>query len=316
MALTLFFMGTGDFAVASLEALIREGHQVLLVVSQPDRPKGRGHRLQATPVKEAAQRLGLPVFQPERVKAPDAVERIRSLGADLGCVAAFGQILPESLLQVPRLGCVNVHASLLPRYRGAAPIAWALARGESETGVTIQKMVLRLDAGDILLQRSISIGPQDDTPALTERLARLGSEALVEAVRGLAQGTLSGRIQDEASATLAPLIRKEDGAVDFLLRTQEMERRCRAFRQWPGFFFGSAGEMLRLHALEAGAPAPGREPGSVLEVSEKGWRVACGAGESFWMTQVQPAGGKVMSAAAYARGHKVEVGTVFEGGAR
>jgi methionyl-tRNA formyltransferase len=303
MSLRLFFMGTGPFAVPSLKALSEAGHRVELVVCQPDRPSGRGQKVQAPAVKQAALALGLEVFQPEKVKVPEAVARLRSLRADLGCVAAFGQILPQEVLDAPRLGCVNVHASLLPKYRGAAPIAWAIARGERETGVSIQRMVARLDAGDVLVQKTLPLGPQDDTEGLTQALAGLGAEALREALRDLEAGSARLRPQDEAQVTLAPLLKKEDGRVDFSWSSSEIERRCRAFRRWPGCAFSLSGTAFRLHEAALGRAAEGQTPGTLLESGPEGWRVACGQDESIWLKKIQPVSGKVMTPQEYERGH-------------
>lgn len=303
--LKLFFMGTGPFAVPSLEALVSAGHQVLTVVCQPDRPRGRGQALQPPAVKVAAEKLGLPVFQPEKVKDPAAVSQLAALNADLGCVAAFGQILPDALLKAPRLGCVNVHASLLPRYRGAAPIAWAIARGETETGITVQQMVLRLDAGDILVQKKTAILEQDDTDSLTLRLSGLGAQALLETLAGLEAGTLKALPQEESQATLAPLLKKEDALVDFSQDPLQLRNRCRAFKKWPGFVFQMHGTTFKAHEVEPGLAAAGGNPGTLLESTAEGWRIACGSDGSVWVRKIQPPSGKIMTPAEYSRGHKV-----------
>ncbi len=313
MTLRTFFMGTGPFALPGLEALALQGHQIAQVVCQPDRPRGRGQQVRPPAVKEAAQRLGLEVFQPEKIREEAAWRRLASLEADLGVVVAYGQMLPGALLDSPRLGCVNAHASLLPKYRGAAPIAWALARGESETGVTIQRMVERMDAGDMLLRESTPLDEGDDLESLTGRLSAMAARLLVEALRGLEAGSLKAVPQDESLATRAPILRKEDGAADFRLQARELSGRCRAFRRWPGFScrVGEGGPVLKLHAVWPGPESGAGEPGSLLEVSPRGWRVACGGGGSVWVEEVQAAGGRVMGAAEYGRGHAVAPGTRF-----
>jgi methionyl-tRNA formyltransferase len=307
VSLRLGFLGTGDFAVPALRALHSAGHSLALVICQPDRPKGRGHQLQAPPLKLAAQALGLTVAQPERMRAPEALDLVQAAQLDLACVVSYGQILPQAVLDAPRLGCVNVHGSLLPRWRGAAPIEWALAAGDSETGVCVQRMVYRLDAGEVLLEARRSLGPEDDAEALHKVLADLGAGLLVRAVDALANGSLVGKPQDEALATMAPLLKKSDGAMDPAMGRKQTLDRFRAFRARPGVWFQLRdGELLKLHALSDAGEASG-EAGTVLAVEAKGLKLACGDG-ALWAEQVQPPSGKVMPAAAYARGHAVKPG--------
>jgi methionyl-tRNA formyltransferase len=305
--LRLGFLGTGDFAVPALQALHGAGHSLALVICQPDRPKGRGHQLQAPPLKQAAQALGLAVAQPERMRSPEALALLQAAKLDLACVVSYGQILPQAVLDAPRLGCVNVHASLLPRWRGAAPIEWALAAGDSETGVCVQRMVYKLDAGDVLLEARRSLGPQDDAEALHKQLAQLGAALLLRAVDGLAHGRLQGSPQDEALATVAPLLKKSDGALDPAWGRLQCLRRFRAFRARPGMWLQlDGGDLLKLHALsDAGEGSGGA--GAVLAVEPKGLKLGCGDG-ALWAEQVQPPSGKMMPAAAYARGHAVKPG--------
>ena len=307
MSLRLGFLGTGDFAVPSLQALHGAGHELALVVCQPDRPKGRGHQLQAPPLKLAAQALGLAVAQPERMRSPEALALVQDARLDLACVVSYGQILPQAVLDAPRLGCVNVHASLLPRWRGAAPIEWALAAGDTETGVCVQRMVYKLDAGDVLLEARRSLGPQDDAEALHLQLARLGAGLLVQAVEGLVAGRLPAKPQDEALATLAPLLKKSDGALDpAWLRKHSLDR-FKAFRARPGMWLQlEGGELLKLHALSDAGEGPAQS-GAVLAVEARGLKLGCGDG-ALWAEQVQPPSGKVMPAAAYARGHALKPG--------
>jgi methionyl-tRNA formyltransferase len=310
MRLRLGFLGTGAFAVPSLRALAAAGHELAVVVCQPDRPKGRGHQLQAPPLKVAALALGLDVLQPERLRDPAQHGALTAAGLDLLCVVSYGQILPQAVLDAPRLGCVNVHASLLPRWRGAAPIEWALAEGDAETGVCVQRMVYRLDAGDVLLSRRRVLGPGDDAPALHAELAVSGAELLVEAVRGLAEGSLSGRPQDESQVRLAPLLRKSDGFLDFSLPRRVMLNRFRAFKERPGASVDlDAVETLKVLAMEDAGEAGG-EPGALLEIGSKGFRIACGDG-SVWLERLRPPSGKEMGAADYARGRRLSLGARF-----
>ena len=310
MTLRLAFFGTGEFAVPSLKALVAAGHEVALVVCRPDRPRGRGHQTQPPPLKQAAQELGLRVWQPERVRDPESQKTFASEPLDLACVVSYGQILPATVLEFPRLGCVNVHASLLPRWRGAAPIEWALASGDGETGVCVQKMVQRLDAGDVLLSRRRVLGPEDDAPGLHRELALSGAGLLVEAVRGLESGTLKGAAQDESRVSLAPMLKKSDGFLDFTRPRAEILNRFRAFKARPGA--GTAlqgGEALKVLALEDGGEATG-EAGRLLEIAGQGLRIACKDG-SLWLERVLPGSGRPMDAAAYARGRRLEPGALF-----
>jgi methionyl-tRNA formyltransferase len=284
---------------------------VALVVCQPDRPKGRGQQLQAPPLKAAALELGLRVFQPASVKEAAALETLAACKADLGCVVAYGQILPQALLDLPRLGCVNVHGSLLPRWRGAAPIEWAVAHGDQQTGVCVQRMVYKLDAGDVLLSRSIELGPLDDAPSLHPRLAVLGAELLVQAVDGLATGALQSQPQDEARATYAPLLKKSDGELDFSLPARKLQDRFRAFRQRPGCSACvQGGEPFKVTRLSLGAGV-GAGAGSLLGISPRGLEVGCGDGGSVHLEEVQPAGGRAMPGADFARGRHLQPGQQF-----
>src|SRR5579885_2532384 len=227
------FLGTPEFAVPSLAALASE-HQIIAVLTQPDRPKGRGNQLTASPVKAAALDLNIPVYQPESVRRPESVELLKSLQAEMMVVVGYGQIIPQTLIDLPAHGVLNVHASLLPKYRGAAPIQWAIANGETETGVTIMQIDAGLDTGDILLQRSTPIGPDETAPELAARLAPLGAELLIEAIDQIANGTAHPKKQDEQQATYAPLLKKEDGRVDWTRPAGSIYNRLRGFTPWPG----------------------------------------------------------------------------------
>ena len=219
------FMGTPELAVPTLETLLEQGHEIAAVMTQPDRPAGRGGNLRSSPVKSKALELGIPVEQPARVKAPEVLERLRQLSPEVIVVVGYGQILPRSILDLPRWGCVNVHASLLPKYRGAAPINWAIANGETVTGVTTMLIEKRLDAGDMLLKREVEIGPLESAPELAGHLARVGADLLVETLAALEQGTLAGEKQDENEATYAPILKRQDGWIDWNLTAGEIVNR-------------------------------------------------------------------------------------------
>ena len=306
------FMGSGTFAVPSLEALVDAGHDVAALVTQPDREKGRGRGLSAPPTKAVAARRRIPVLQPRRVREPDAQDALRALRPELQVVVAFGQILPRSVIELAPLGTVNVHASLLPRYRGAAPIQWAIARGETETGVTTMQIDEGLDTGPTLLQRRLGIGPEETTAELEPRLARLGAELLLETVRGLAAGTLEARKQEHALATLAPILNKEDGRVDWSQPAEAIARRARGFFPWPCAFTFHEGRLLKLVRVRPldPDPAPGTPaPGSILSVSADGVTVACGAGTRLQVVEVQPESRRTMPSSAWAAGARLRPGT-------
>ncbi|HET8647193.1 MAG TPA: methionyl-tRNA formyltransferase, partial [Vicinamibacteria bacterium] len=230
----IVFLGSGAFAIPSLQALLAAGHEVAAVVSQPDREKGRGLQPAPPPLKTAALERGLPVLQPRRVREPEAQAALRALGPELQVVAAYGQILPPSVIDIAPRGTVNVHGSLLPRYRGAAPVQWAIAHGETETGVTTMMIDAGLDTGAILLSRSTPIGEEETAPELEARLAQMGGALLVETIAGLERGTVHPVPQDHQRATLAPLLQKEDGRVDWTWPAAVIARRIRAFQPWPG----------------------------------------------------------------------------------
>ncbi len=304
------FMGSGAFAVPSLEALVGAGHEIAAVVTQPDRAKGRGRALTPPPVKPAAQRHGLPLLQIERVKEPEAQQRLRALRPRLQIVVAFGQILPRSVIEMAPLGTVNVHASLLPRFRGAAPIQWAVASGETETGVTTMLIDEGLDTGPTLLSRALAIGVEETAEELAPRLARLGAELLLETVRGLADGTLTPTPQDEARATRAPILRKEDGRIDWTRPAREIGWRVRGFTPWPGaftFFEGGLLKVRRAAPLTDVVPASS-PPGTLIATSRDDLTVACGAASALRLLEVQPESRRPMSAGAWAAGARIHPG--------
>lgn len=300
-------MGSGAFAVPSLEALLGSAHEVLAVVTQPDRQSGRGRRLQAPPVKAVAQRAGLPLLQPARVRAPEAVASLQALAPELMVVVAYGQILPVALLAIPPLGCVNVHASLLPRYRGAAPIQWAIARGERETGVTTMRLDAGLDTGPLLLARALAIGEHETAAELQPRLAALGAELLLETLDGLAAASLEPRPQDHSRATLAPILKKEDGLVDWSLPAEQLACLVRGFTPWPGLSTAIQGRGLRLVRVLP-APNGAGTPGEIVALDPAGLLVACGAGTRLRLLEVQPESRKAMPAHAFALGARLAPG--------
>ncbi len=301
-------MGTGDFAVPTLRAIHRSNHEVSLVVSQPDRPQGRGLTLRPTPVKAAAQALGLDVFQPEKLRLePDRVIAER---ADVLVVVAYGQILRENILGCAPHGAINVHASLLPKYRGAAPIQWALANGETRTGVTTMQLDRGMDTGPILLQRECVIESDDTAETLEPRLAVLGAALLVATLSGLAAGTLSPKAQDESVATKAPLILKSDGLVSFEQPAAQIANRLRGFHPWPGLQFTHAGRSIKILAASGRIENGPRVPaGTILDIHREGVDVACGANTTLRLLRVQPESRGPVSAKDFANGAKLVVGS-------
>ena len=301
------FLGTPRFAVPSLAALA-ERETVTLVVTNPDRPSGRGRSVAMPPVKEEALRRGIPVYQPEKARAPESVERIRAERPDLIVVVAYGQILPQAILDIPRLFCVNVHASLLPKYRGAAPINWAIARGETVTGVTIMRMDAGMDTGPMLLARELPIGEEDTAGTMFDALSRLGADALSDALDRLRAGTLREIAQDGAQATYAPMLKKEHGAIDWEKSAREVRDLVRGMTPWPSAATVHRGKALKvLSAAAREARGGAAAPGEVLSVGKDGIEVACGDG-TLLLARVQPEGGKAMSAWDYAQGHRVGKG--------
>lgn len=302
----LVFMGTPSFAVPALEGLVSAGHEVALVVTQPDRPSGRGRRLKAPPVKDRALDLGLKVFQPERVKRPEAVEAIAAASPDAFVVAAFGQILPKQVLDIPPRGCYNVHASLLPAYRGAAPINWAIIRGEKVTGVTIMLMDEGMDTGDILIKEKEPILADDTAGSLGERLARLGAAMIVRALEDLMMGMLRPVKQDPGEATYAPMLKKETGLIVWTKPAVEIERLVRGLDPWPGAYTAFRGEVLKIWKA-AFKEGKGGIAGEVLYVSKDGISVVADEGVVV-IKELQPEGGRRMSAADYLAGHRLKTG--------
>lgn len=305
----ILFMGSAAFAVPTLSAIVRSRHDVIEVVAQPDKPAGRGMKITACPVAAYAAEHGIALYQPKGVRKPDVIDHFRKLSPDLIVIIAYGRILPKELLDIPPLGCVNVHSSLLPKYRGAAPINWAIANGETETGVTTMRVDEEMDAGDILMSANVKIGYDEDAVELHDRLAPLGAELLMKTIDAIERGTIRGIPQDHSEATFAPIIKKEDGRIDWTMGAREILNRVRGFKPWPGASTSIGGKMLRIHGAKVGSIAAAGKPGEVIEAG-KDLVVACGSG-ALELTQVQIEGKKKMSAADFLRGNKIEVGAVL-----
>lgn len=301
----LVFLGTPAFAVPTLERAAAAGHQILEAVTQPDRPRGRGQNAAPPPVKEAALRLGIPVYQPERVRRPEAVEHLRALAPDAMVVVGYGQIIPQSVIDIPPLGILNVHASLLPRYRGAGPIQWAIVRGETRTGITIMRIDAGLDTGDMLLKAETEIGLEENAIELGRRLSTMGADLLVEALDGLTAGRITPEKQDNAQATYAPLLKKEDGLIDWALSAAEIHNRIRGLQPWPGAYTTLRGQTLHIwkaRVAQAG-PEGTRQPGSI--VGPKPLTVACGSG-ALELQELQLEGRKRLGAAEFSNGQRLK----------
>ena len=301
----ILFMGTPDFAVETLETLIHSEHEVIGVVTQPDKPKGRGGKVQFSPVKEAAIEAGIPVFQPNRVRDGAFIEQLRSILPDVIVVVAFGQLLTKEILELPRYGCLNVHASLLPKLRGAAPIQWSVIDGDKESGVTIQQMDEGLDTGDMLLTSETPVGARETAGELFDRLAQSGAELLTETLVRLDE--ITPRPQNDAESCYAHMLDKKMAVIDWSKSARELDCLVRGLNPWPIALTSLAGERLKVYAAE---PADGcGEPGTVLEADpKKGLTVACGEG-ALTLTEIQLVGGKRMKATDFLRGHAVEKGS-------
>ncbi|TLY42301.1 MAG: methionyl-tRNA formyltransferase [Nitrospirae bacterium] len=311
--LRIVFMGTPEFAVPSLRALLEADPEkigrVVGVVTQPDRPKGRGQQLTPSPVKVLAQQAGLPILQPLKMKDPAFLETLKSWVPDLIAVTAFGRILPPVILDLPPKGCVNVHGSLLPKYRGAAPIQWAIINGETETGITTMLMDPGMDTGPVLLQEPVPILPMETAGELAARLAPIGGRLLVKTISGLKDGTLTPNPQDHSRATLAPLLKKEDGMLRWDEEATALANRIRGLTPWPGAYTYHGDERWQIWRAEPANPGCAvAEPGVILEVTKETIRVAAGKG-ALLIYELQPASGKRLSVKQYLAGHPVKTGS-------
>lgn len=305
----IVFMGTPDFAVGALEALIQAGYEVVCVVTQPDKRKGRGKELQFSPVKECAMAYSIPVFQPVRIKAPEAVETLQGYDADIFVVAAFGQILSQEILDMPRYGCVNIHASLLPKYRGAAPIQWAIINGEEQTGVTIMQMNAGLDTGDMLMKTVVPIAKEETGESLHDKLREAGAELIVKALAQIEQGSLAPQPQDDAQSTYAGMLHKSLGSIDWTQSAVTIERLIRGLNSWPSAYTSLKGKTLKIWKAEVDfTNQPGEAlPGRVTDVTKEAIVVQTGEG-ALRLLQVQLEGKRCMAVKDFLLGYKVETG--------
>ena len=304
----IIFMGTPDFSVGTLEALLAAGHEITLVVSQSDKPKGRGHELMPTPVKEAALKHGLPVYQPKKVRDPEVVRKLRETEADAMVVIAFGQIIPKEILEMKRYGCINVHASLLPKYRGAAPIQWAVIDGEKESGVTIMQMDEGLDTGDMLLKGSLTLAPDETGGSLFDRLSTLGAELCVEALERMEKDELKPEKQGESPTAYARMLTKEMGCLDWSQSAEKLERLIRGLNPWPSAYTRLGDKTLKIwSARVCEKPEGSVSCGEIFRVNKDGFFVACGEG-ALEITELQLQGKKRMDTGAFLRGFRLEPG--------
>lgn len=309
----IVFMGTPEFAVPSLEALLKSDDQVVGIVTQPDRPKGRGQILTPSPIKLIAQRENIPLLQPLKMKAPEFLEALAGWKPDLIAVTAFGRILPSVILKMPPMGCVNVHGSLLPKYRGAAPVQWAVINGERETGITTMLMDEGMDTGAMLLQESLPISPDDTAGTLAPRLAAIGGRLLVETIRQLKAGTITPIPQDHSLATMAPILKKEDGLIDWTMSAGQLFNRVRGLSPWPGAYAFLGGERWMIWKTSPQSVDKHGAPGTIIGVTKQAIQVATGEGV-LEMTEVQPANSKRLTVAQFLAGHQVVVGQRFDAG--
>jgi len=305
-SLNLVFCGTPQFAVPTLEKLVESGFKVQLILTQPDRPKGRGLKLVPSPIKQSAEKLGLSIYQPEKIKQNEELRaKLEAIAPDAIIVVGYGRIIPPWMLQLPKHGNINLHASLLPKYRGAAPIQWAIANGEKSTGVTTMRIDEGLDTGDILLQRELAITEEDTSETLAPKLATTGAELIVETLRGLQSRTITPRPQDHAHATLAPILKKEDGRIDFRQNAQEIYNRLRGFQPWPGAFTTFRGKTLNITAAK---PASEQVPQAQLLANGAQLFVGCGQNTSLEILELQPEGKKRMPARDFIHGYRPQNG--------
>lgn len=303
-------MGTPEFAVPSLQALIDHGENVVAVVTQPDRPRGRGRKLAPPPVKVLAERAGIPVLQPTKVRTDDFIETLRSFSPDLFLVTAFGRILTGQVLAIPPLGCINVHGSLLPKYRGAAPVQWAILKGEKETGITIMQMDEGVDTGDMLLPGTLAIEESDTAATLAGKLSQLGGALLIEALDRLRDNNLPPVKQDETKATIAPLLKKEDGLIEWLQSARFISCKIRGLDPWPSAYTFLDKDRIRLFKPEIIKEECADQPGTIIKADKNGILVATGK-DYLKLHEIQKDGGKRMPVSAFLSGHPIKAGTRF-----
>lgn len=301
----ILFMGTPDFAAVSLKRLVEDGHEICGVFTQPDKPRNR-NKVTFSPVKEYALSQGLTVYQPLKMRDGEALRIVQSLDPELIVVVAYGRILPKEILDAPKLGCVNVHASILPKYRGSAPINWAILNGEEETGVSIMYMAEALDAGDVIRVAKTAIDPEEDLPTLWDRLALLGAQALSETIPTLQDGTAERTPQDDSQMTYAPMLSRELSPIDWNRSSREIRNQVRGLIPWPCASAELAGQRFKIYHTELGNETV-KAPGTILSAGKKGIEVVCGDGRSIYLTEIQAEGGKRMAAAAYLLGHPISI---------
>ena len=304
--LRIVFCGTPQFAVPPFKYLLEQpDFEIVGVFTQPDRPRGRGQEVSFSPVKETALAANLPVLQPAKIRAPEPEEQLRSLAPDAVVIIAYGQIIPARLLSIPRLGWINLHASLLPKYRGAAPISWAIANGESVTGNTTMRIDAGMDTGDLLLQQELAIGPEEALPELAARLSQAGAPLMAESLRGLENGGITPRKQNNEAASLAPMLKREDGEIDWTRPAHEIYNRMRGFTPWPGAYTDFRGQTCHLLGHPVANEASGELPGTLLPF-KSALRVVCGAATILELTHVKLEGRKQISALEFARGARLQ----------
>ena len=304
----IVFMGTPDFAACSLQKLLDEKFEVTGVFCQPDKPKNRGHKLMPCPVKETALAAGIPVYQPERLRDGEAMEILRELSPELIVVVAYGKLLPEDMLNLPKYGCINVHGSLLPAYRGSAPIQRAVINGEKTTGVTTMYLAKEMDAGDIIYTAETEIGARETSGELFDRLAPMGAALLIKTVRAIEAGTAPRTPQNADLATFAPPLSKDEAPIDWTAAPAVIEKHIYGMQPWPCATATLGGTPFKIYAAEETGSSTAKAPGTVLSAGKKGVEVACGGGKTLVITELQAAGGKRMAAGAYVLGHPMEVG--------
>lgn len=303
----ILFMGTPEFAVEQLKRLVETGHEICGVFTQPDKPKNRGMKMTFSPVKEYALTHGLEVYQPTKMRDGNALAIVRELQPELIVVAAYGRILPEDILTLPPFGSINVHSSVLPKYRGAAPINWAILDGQKETGVTIMYMTGDLDAGDIVCSKKTDIMPDEDARELTHRLALLGADALEDAIEKIADGTAVRTPQDHSASTYAPMLSKDLSPMDWTRSAQALHDQVRGLIPWPCASMELGGKKVKVFKTRMGGEI-NAAAGTILTAGKQGLEIACGDGHSLWILELQAEGGKRMMSADYLRGHPVEIG--------
>lgn len=302
------FMGTPEFAVPSLKALIESGEEVVAVVTQTDKPKGRGLEVISPPTKVLSEKHSIPVLQPQKIRTDEFFNNIKNLNPDLICVVAYGKILPKNILDIPPYGCINVHASLLPKYRGAAPINWAIIRGERVTGITTMKMDEGMDTGDMLLKREMTIDDEDTGETLSGKLSEMGAEVLIETIKLLKEGRLNPIPQDHSQATYAPMLKKEDGNIDWKKSAEEIRNLIRGTLPWPGAYTTLEGKLLKIY--KARATKDSGRPGEVIKSNSEILRAATVIG-ALDILEIQIEGGKRLQTEAFLRGRRIKEGTVL-----